>query len=94
MSAGEIEPFTCVICEQQECQRWAWRPQDIGIAPICKRCEHAWSTCSSWNGSSRDQGKVNAGAFGDRRMARRLFAISEALHTTATRIEWSAKNAA
>lgn len=94
LALAEREAFTCAICEQQEDRRFAWRPQDVGIAPICKRCEHSWSTYSSWNGSSRDQGRVNAGTFGDRRMARRLFAIAEALHTAAIQAEWRAKNGA
>ena len=86
------ESFICGICLHEADNRFSWRIQDQSIPPICKRCEMEWSTYTGWHGRGHDKGKVTSGALRDRREARRLFAVAEALEHIANRQEWTQKH--
>lgn len=69
--------FDCAICERSVTDYADRNGRDRHIAPICRSCEGHYS----------DRGPA-AGAFMDRRIACRLSAIANALHGTASSIEW------
>jgi hypothetical protein len=63
------QPFTCAICQRRANQN-LWSKD--GEAPICRYCEEYLTPHPK-----------PFGAFMDRRMARRVFAIAQALDTEA-----------
>lgn len=69
--------FDCVICERQVVDYPDRNGRDRHIAPICRSCESHYS-----------ERAPESGAFMDRRNAKRLSAIAEALCGTAHRMEW------
>jgi hypothetical protein len=71
--------FKCVVCEETKVYSF-WRGDDRfrALPPICGWCEN-----------SLKGPRPTAGAFHDRRLATRLFAMAEALYIEALRMEWS-----
>lgn len=78
-------PFVCRICQRpQEPDRFIFGDGRIQPKPpLCRSCEEP--TTYSWNGRPHRYGVIKAGSFGDRRAARRLFAIADALEGEARR---------
>ena len=72
------EPFTCVICEKHQENRWPGSVQMWPIEPICRHCESMWGL----------KAFGSAGVFRDRRIANQIKALSEALNAEA----WRAKH--
>lgn len=82
------DKFICAICKESARDYYA-SPSSANhrvIPPICMSCEKP--SVYSWNGRGRSVGIVKDGSFGDRRMARRLYAIADALECTANRMIW------
>ena len=75
--------FECVTCERWVDRRW-WSARDGRrvIPPMCAYCEA---------GYAKGVGQPKFGSFMDRRNALRVAALSEALHGTASSIEWRTK---
>lgn len=78
--------FTCKICTKEIDDRFGWDRRYTSKPPICRRCEQP--SYPTWNGSSRSVGLVKDGSLGDRRMARRLYAIADAINGEANRQNW------
>mgnify|MGYP001758574395 FL=1 len=77
--------FCCVICERKVNTRWCSVGRDEEVPPVCRYCERQYA---------EGVGKPAAGSFRDRRNAMRIYALAEALHTAAMRIQWSTQYAA
>jgi hypothetical protein len=71
------DQFTCAICQREANVNWWCRD---GIAPICSYCE-----------THQTPNPRPFGSFMDRRMARRLFAIAQAVDTEARHQIWGRK---
>lgn len=82
---SEHPDFCCVICERQVNTRWSSVGPTEELPPVCRYCEKTYA---------EGVGKATAGSFRDRRNAIRIYALAEALHTTAMQIHWSTKYAA
>lgn len=85
------EGFVCAICRRQADNRWRGS-RDRHVAPVCVSCE----TIShyAWHGAIRQRGSFLAGAFMDRRKARQIDALADALSAEAHRIQWENRHAA
>lgn len=70
--------FVCSICEREiwDCAR---NGRERHLAPVCRYCEGFWT---------EHVRKLHVGAFMDRRRAFQICALSEVLHSTASRINW------
>jgi hypothetical protein len=72
-------PFRCVVCgASAQDDRWAVLRGDIQKPPVCKICQHNWSSSHRWNGSSplsRPSGMTR----GDYATLQRLTAINNRL---------------
>ena len=81
--AEKIPPaaFVCAICEREVID-WPWvrfGGRDGHIPPLCAACE------------TRKPDMIGLGSPMDRRMARRVLTLAEALNGTAHRIIWRAQ---
>ncbi|MGZ0843129.1 hypothetical protein ACXKGW_28615 [Klebsiella pneumoniae subsp. pneumoniae] len=76
-----IEDFDCAICGRHVDNRWPPQAASVSLRPICRCCELHYG---------RDPG--SAGTIRDRRIARQVSALEEALGTTAYLADWEARN--
>lgn len=74
--------FVCAVCGRDVKDYRGRKGPDAQIAPVCRYCERSYT---------ERVGKPKTGAFMDRRKAMQVMALSEALHSQARQIEWSAK---
>lgn len=74
--------FTCVICQREVRDIIERAGKERHLQPICTYCERYYS-----------QRSPDAGNFLDRRLACRLSAIAEALHSTASCLDWETRYA-
>jgi len=72
--------FVCTICERDIADFDCRNGRDRHLEPICNYCEGAYA----------DRGPA-AGHFMDRRIAIRLSALANALHSKASCIEWEGR---
>lgn len=83
MGVSDTLLFACAICEH-EVRDFPYRNgRERHLAPICRRCERCWS---------ERVGKPSAGFMMDRRKAMQIFCLAEALHSTASLMDWEAKH--
>jgi len=78
--------FVCAICQREVEAALCHDRRRPLRAPICSTCETP--SIYGWNGRGRSLGLVPHGSFMDRRIARRLFAIADALECAARRKNW------
>jgi hypothetical protein len=83
--------FTCAICGTQP-QIQHWDRRNVQLPPICCHCEVLYTTVHSFP-RDRRVGAPKHGSHRDRREAMRLYAITEALETTALRMQWEMPHA-
>lgn len=82
--------FTCAICQREATNCWNWSPKDYERAPVCKSCERGHT---GWP-FRRGVQPPKHGSFRDRREAVRIFALADALHDEAARMDWNKTHAA
>jgi len=71
------EQFDCAICERRIDNRWPGSKKMWPIQPLCRYCEEKWSA-----------GAPAHGAFRDRRVARQISALANAIDTAAHHQKW------
>jgi|GEM_PF-2082213 len=80
--------FICIACKRKvEPVTWTTM-RDRDVPPICYRCEVEHTTVSVFP-SARFVGKPMGGTHMDRRQAMRLYAMADALETTARQMKWN-----
>lgn len=77
--------FCCAVCKRTVSTRWSHVGPDEELPPVCRYCERTLT---------EGVGKPAAGSFRDRRNTMRIYALAEALHAAAMRIQWSTQYAA
>lgn len=78
--------FVCAICER-EIRDYPFRNgRDRHLPPLCRGCESTHTY--SWNGRSRELARITDGSPMDRRKAKQVFALSDALHSEAATLNW------
>lgn len=76
--------FRCAICQHDVRDFPNRNGRDRHLSPICRGCERGWS---------ERIGKPTSGAMMDRRKTMQVVALSEALRSEASAIEWRHKYA-
>lgn len=76
------EAFDCAICGHHIDNRWPGPKQIWSLAPVCRYCEDTWAHPLPPQGS-----------FKDRRIARQIGALAEALETAAKHANWRSPHA-
>jgi hypothetical protein len=71
------EEFDCVICGRHVDNRWPGHAVSVSLRPVCRICELDYG---------RNAG--TAGTIRDRRIARQLSAVEEALGSAAYLADW------
>lgn len=85
-----MSAFRCVICERTIEMGRHFDERRRQFPPVCFDCESPMA--HSGYGSRRVTGsRVTEGTHLDRRMARRVFALADAIETLARHIEWKGK---
>lgn len=69
--------FTCVICQRDVNDYSNRNGRDRHLEPTCRRCEAEYG-----------ERPLTSGAFMDRRIARQISALAEALHCEANHLAW------
>jgi len=76
------EPFVCAICEREIEMRWNTHGPDRVVPPVCRYCESHYGSRT----------KLTAGSFMDRRKAKQIGALAEALSGKAHCMQWSQRH--
>ena len=76
-------PFDCAICGHHVSNQWPGPKPEWALAPLCRYCERVHAPVMP-----------HRGAFRDRRTARQIYALAEALETAARHAHWRRTHAA
>lgn len=76
--------FRCAICQRDVRDFPDRKGRDRHVQPLCRMCEGTWTERT---------GQPKVGAMMDRRKARHVLALANALHNAASVIKWNADHA-